>query len=145
MTDRVLILRALALCGAFLIALLAAGCWEPEPSPEPPPPPVTDPEKLAPHVRYNQSLTGFGIRVDKTIYLDRQGRKKTIVRAKLIELGASLRDGKVVDAAGQELCFFRLFQPHRPDRRAEWEEDKQLLRMEEKYHVVRMYGGPTKD
>jgi hypothetical protein len=132
----------LALSGAFLIALFAAGCGDEGPSPEPPPPPVTAPEKLAERVLTNLSPhigeTG-GIYVDKSFWVDEERSRSTTVRAKLIELGASLRDGKVVDAAGKELFFFYV-QNYSPRGPKHYEKNQEELReMEKKYHVVRMY------
>jgi hypothetical protein len=73
-----------------------------------------------------------------SFWVDEENTRKTTVRAKLIELGASLRDGKVVDAAGDELYFYLLQQLVR-----DWKAvkaDQQILREKErKYHVVRMY------
>jgi hypothetical protein len=132
-----------ALCGAFVVALLAAGC-EPEPSPEPPPPPATNPEKLAPLVRTNSyyrmvsDSEETGLAPDESFWVDSRRSRRTTVAATLIELGAALRDGKVVDAAGEELFFAEAYD-YEPN-------DGSFLRAlreaEKKYHVVRMYGPP---
>jgi hypothetical protein len=144
MRMRVPSLRAFIVCGAFVVALLATGCWEPEPSPEPPPPPVTNPEKLAPHVRsnsYYRTVTApeTGLYADESFWVDSQRSKRTTVAATLIELGAALRDGKVVDAAGEELFFGEAYD-YDPVGQEDWE--KLLREAEKKYHVVRMYGPP---
>jgi hypothetical protein len=135
-----------ALCGAFLIVVFAVGCGDPEPSPEPPPPPpppVTAPEKLAEHVLTTGRRFGKkgGIYVDERFWVDERRSRRTTVRAKLLELGASLRDGKVVDANGKELYFFYVQNcSRRPGGWKEYEEMLQELKeTEKKYHVVRMY------
>jgi hypothetical protein len=127
--------------------MFAAGC--PEPSPEPPPPSVTDPVKLAEHVRTNYTHPNgktTGIYVEEPFWVGEERSRETTVRATLIELGAALRDGKVVDAAGEELYFFWVqYPPSRPAGWKDYEEDqKKLHEMEKKYHVVRMYGPPLR-
>jgi hypothetical protein len=98
---------------------------------------------LAPHVRSNSYRTvtnpETGLYADESFWVDSRRSKRTTVRATLIELGAALRDGKVVDAAGEELCFCEVYDYDPVDL----EEEQKLLReAEQKYHVVRMYGPP---
>jgi hypothetical protein len=139
----------LALSGAFLTALLAAGCGDEGPSPEPPPPPVTDPETLGPYIRTNSGIhpEGFetGLYVDRSFWVDEESSRRTTVRATLIALGASMADGKVVDAAGEELYFFWHQHPDSKDYKHYRSDVEEVRELEKKYHVVRMFPEKFRD
>jgi hypothetical protein len=83
--------------------------------------------------------------VGKHFWADEDRSRETTVRATLIELGASLHDGKVVDASGEELYFFSVMDAGARGRVDYEENQKRLREAEEKFHVVRMYGPKVGD
>ena len=86
-----------------------------------------------------------GLWVDHSYWIDLERSRKTTVRQTLIDLGASLADGKVVDAAGKELYFYSVRDHHRRDPNPQkTEEDIEELE-KQGHHVVRMYPRPYKN
>jgi hypothetical protein len=84
-----------------------------------------------------------GIYVDESFWVDEESSRETTVRAELIKLGASLHDGKVVDAAGEELYFLWMQHPDERDRKAYGRSVEKAKKLEKKYHVVRMFRKKT--
>ncbi len=67
-------------------------------------------------------------------------RDTITVREKLEELGARCKDGKLYDAAGKELYFYRVPEYGTPPLPGVWErEGEERRRLEERYHVIEMY------
>jgi hypothetical protein len=144
MSERLLIWRAVG-GGLLMLVLLVAGCADKQSQTEEAAEPDWDAmvRCLATNVE--------GLDPDYWFYPTKEHRKetKTTVKAKLRESGARIKDGKVIDAAGQELYFFRAYYvvlsgpkaravdagelPPPPDP------DKEMKELEKRYHVVPMF------
>jgi hypothetical protein len=135
MSERVQFFGIAVFCGLLSLCLIALGCGR-----------EAELEKMAESLKSNSpTLHGDGFPADYDFWVDEKMTRKTTVKKKLTELGASLQDGKVVDAAGRELYFYKVTHRYhhpldpRPPRPTEKEEIKEL---EKTYHVIRMYIGP---
>ena len=107
-----------------------------------------DPEKMAEYLQPSTSspYRVKGMYVGKPFWVDEERSRETTVRAKLIELGATLHDGKVVDAAGRELYFYPVADyRHRHDPWPPQKTKEDIEELEKKYRVIRMYDPPSKD
>jgi tetratricopeptide (TPR) repeat protein len=96
----------------LLLALLGAGCRKEGPAEDPP-----DLEKMARSLQTNYPEDEGGVYIDQAFWVDMERSRKTTVRETMQELGAYRRDGKVYDAQGQELYFYKVRNRHPHDPR----------------------------
>ena len=72
--------------------------------------------------------------------------KKTTVAQKLTELKARCKKGKLVDASGREICFFRMAgcrgNPPSDYQEVLAQQDKQLEKLRKRYTVIEMTCNP---
>jgi hypothetical protein len=145
-----------ALCGAVGLALLALGCGEQDEQDQ-----QTQAdrdreaklEEMARHLKSNTNDRLFvpsGLSLKRDYWVDKQRSRESTVRQTLIEVGATLRDGKVVDPAGKELYFYHVEDPWgRSSRQKEDEELRRRIKAElddlEKsgHRVMLMYTPPS--
>jgi hypothetical protein len=129
------------------LALLAAGCGAQREDERRPPPTEAELKEMAEHVQTNASTRSEfrGIYLDHEFWADEGRTRPTTVRAELIALGASLRDGKVVDAKGRELFFYQPPSTSHPRHDPEPRAVKGAVKLSDLYHVVVMYGPMPKD
>lgn len=164
MSKRVLFLRAVAPWGLLLLALVAAGCGRRH-SKEAELKRMAELERMAECLETNVPETQggepkgswpednalpppgtTGFRLEHEFWVDQQGSRKTTVRVMLVELGASLRDGKVVDENGRQLYFYRVEDYHAElDTRPRQKTGEDLRKLEKQYRVIRMYHPMPKD
>jgi hypothetical protein len=133
-------------CAALCLGLLSTGCSDRQPGKAQPT--EAELEKMADCLQTNESLhPGFrGIYLGHRFWVDKERSRETTVRAELIALGASLQDGKVVDAEGRELFFYEPYEYRHP--RADPPEpspNERGEKLSDKYHVVVMYGPKPKN
>jgi hypothetical protein len=156
MSNRVRFFRAVGLGGLLLLALAAAGCGRRDAK-------QADLERMAECLRTNLPYRPYddplpadkwppgkplpprrttGLRVHDRFWVDEQRSRKTTVGEMLRELGASLQGGKVIDATGRELYFYRVQNVHPKDPHPQNTEEE-IEELEKHYHVIRMYAPVT--
>ena len=93
-----------------------------------------------------------GLSLGRDFWVDEKRSRETTVRQTLLDVGATLRDGKVVDRDGNELHFYYVQDPYRRGSSGKEEEERrdrikaELERLEKSgYHVIRMYSAPRKE
>jgi hypothetical protein len=131
--------------GLFLLLLLvAAGCSDNQGGGKPRT--QADWEEMARCLatNYDSSPYNDGIPLDYDFWVDAKRTRKTTVQATLKELGATLKDGKVYDAAGEELYFYEVRERGKGHPRPQ-KTGKEISELKKKYHVIRMYGPWPKD
>jgi hypothetical protein len=155
MSERVLLLRAVGVCGLLLLALAAAGCGR-RPTKQAELQRMAELERMADSLQTNAPHTPpgeeqprtRGLYVDERFWVDKERSRETTVRRMLVELGASLQDGKVVDETGTELYFYGVREgPFAgPDRdRHQQNTEGDIRELEKRYRVIRMYGPAPKE
>jgi hypothetical protein len=137
MSGRLLVIRAGALCTALSLGLLATGCGRDR---------EAELQRMAECLQTNSTNRfGDGLPLVGRFWVDKERSRRTTVRETLIELGASLQGGKVVDATGSELYFYWVQDPHSRDPRPQRTEEEINELQERGFHVIRMYGPMPKD
>lgn len=169
MSKRLRFSRAAARWGLLVLALAAAGCGR-RPSKQAELDRLAELERMARCLRTNvlytpkgegprdqapPRLARRGLYVDYRFWVDQERSRETTVRAMLVELGASLQDGKVVDEAGRELYFYHVSYPVLSDfvamkveaglMPAPPDPDEEMKELEKRYHVVPMFPEGRKD
>src|SRR5262249_20246567 len=107
-----------ALSQALCLALLALGCGEQDQQAGPNAQAEGDREaklkEMALRLKSNSSDRPYvptGLSLKHGYWVDEERSQETTVGQTLTELGATLRDGKVVDPAGKELYFYSVRDP----------------------------------
>lgn len=130
-------LRLAVLCGILALGLASVNRG----------PPPLDPEQMAECLKSNSALgeTG-GLDLGHDFWVDQKRSRKTTVKARLRELRASLRYGKVVDAREDELYFYFVSDyHHRASIRPRQNTEQDIAELEKEYRVIRMYGPASKE
>ena len=101
-----------------------------------------DLQKMTELLKVNRSLRGTnGLEKGDRFWLDEQRKQETTVERMLIDLGASLRGGKVVDSAGREIYLYKVQQKyHRFSSLPPPTPEKDIAALKQQYHVIRWYG-----
>jgi hypothetical protein len=129
----------------LLLALVAVSCSSKQEQ--------VDWDEMVRHLATNRTRLRPGSPFWPTKKLAARMGPQTTVKAKLQEVGAFLADGKVYDADCHELYFYQVRNPpHRPNRhipdpdpRPPQNTEAEIKELEKEYHVIRMYGPPSKD
>jgi hypothetical protein len=104
-------------------------------------------EEMAPLLKSNTDDHRFqptGLHPDRRFWVGETRSRWTTVRQALIDLDASLRDGKVVDPQGRELYFYRVIDHEGHEEGQPTEQETEALERQG-FRVVRMYGPMPKD
>jgi hypothetical protein len=105
-------------------------------------------KEMAPLLKSNSNDRPFqatGLHLEREFWVDEKRSRETSVRQALIDLGASLQDGKVVDPDGRELYFLRMWRPESPRDRAETAQEAMQGLKERGFRVIPMYDHMPKD